>query len=97
MAQADNVRAALSFVARREAPLGIVYGTDANAKSEVRVVGTFPEESHPKILYPIALLARAKPDARNLLQFLLSPEAAQAFEAQGFSVERVSHLLAPER
>ena len=86
VAQADNVRAALSFVARGEAPLGIVYGTDARAESEVRVVGTFPEESHPKILYPIALLARAKPYARNLLQFLLSPEAAQAFEAQGFSM-----------
>lgn len=88
VAQADNVRAALSFVAKGEAPLGIVYGTDAKAEPEVRVVDTFPEESHPKILYPIALLARARPDARDFLQFLLSPEAAPAFESQGFSIER---------
>jgi molybdate transport system substrate-binding protein len=88
VAQADNVRAALSFVAKGEAPLGIVYGTDAKAEPEVRVVGVFPEESHPKILYPVALLARAKPEARDFLQFLLSPEAAPAFEAQGFSVAR---------
>lgn len=87
VAQADNVRAALAFVAKGEAPLGIVYGTDAKAEPAVRVVGTFPEESHPEILYPIALLAAAKPDARDFLEFLLSPEAASAFEAQGFSVE----------
>ena len=86
VAQADNVRAALSFVAKGEAPLGIVYGTDAKAEPAVRVVGTFPEESHPKILYPVALLARARPEARDFLQFLLSPEAAPAFEAQGFSI-----------
>jgi molybdate transport system substrate-binding protein len=86
VAQADNVRAALSFVAKGEAPLGIVYGTDAKAERAVRVVGTFPEESHPKILYPVALLARARPEARDFLQFLLSPEAAPVFEAQGFSI-----------
>jgi molybdate transport system substrate-binding protein len=86
VAQADNVRAALSFVAKGEAPLGIVYGTDANAEPSVRVIGTFPEESHPKILYPVALLAGAKADARYFLQFLLSPEAAPAFESQGFSL-----------
>ncbi len=88
VAQADNVRAALAFVARGEAPLGIVYRTDASAEPEVRVVATFPAESHPKILYPVALLAGAKPDARGFLDFLLSPEAAPIFEAQGFSVER---------
>jgi molybdate transport system substrate-binding protein len=86
VAQADNVRAALSFVAKREAPLGIVYATDAKAEPEVRVVGTFPEESHPKILYPVALLARARPEAGDFLRFLLSPEAAPAFKAQGFSM-----------
>jgi molybdate transport system substrate-binding protein len=86
VAQADNVRAALSFVAKGEAPLGIVYGTDTKAEPGVRVVGTFPEESHPKILYPVALLGGAKPDAREFLLFLLSPEAAPAFEAQGFSI-----------
>jgi molybdate transport system substrate-binding protein len=88
VAQADNVRAALAFVAKGEAPLGIVYGTDANAEPAVRVVGTFPAQSHPEILYPVALLARAKAGARQFLEFLLSPEAAPAFEAQGFSIEQ---------
>jgi molybdate transport system substrate-binding protein len=87
VAQAENVRAALAFVAKGEAPLGIVYGTDAKSEPAVRVVGTFPEDSHPNILYPVALLASAKPEARKFLDFLLSPEAAPAFEAQGFSIE----------
>ena len=86
VAQAENVRAALAFVARGEAPLGIVYGTDAKAEPAVRVVGTFPEESHPKIEYPVALLANAKPEAHSFLDFLVSPEAAPKFEAQGFSI-----------
>ena len=87
VAQAENVRAALAFVARGEAPLGIVYGTDAKSEQAVRVVGTFPENSHPKIVYPVALTAPAKPEARKFLEFLLSSEAATAFEAQGFSIE----------
>jgi molybdate transport system substrate-binding protein len=86
VAQAENVRAALAFVARGETPLGIVYGTDAKAEPAVRVVGIFPEESHPKIEYPVALLAKAKPGARAFLDFLLSPQAAPSFEAQGFSI-----------
>jgi molybdate transport system substrate-binding protein len=87
VAQAENVRAALAFVARKEAPLGIVYGTDAKSEPAVRVVGVFPAESHPKILYPVALTASAKPEARPFLEFLLSSEAAPAFEAQGFSIQ----------
>jgi molybdate transport system substrate-binding protein len=87
VAQAENVRAALALVAKGEAPLGIVYGTDAKSEPAVRVVGTFPEDSHPKILYPVALTASAKPEARKFLEFLLSPEAAPSFEAQGFSIE----------
>jgi len=87
VAQAENVRAALAFVAKGEAPLGIVYGTDAKSEPAVRVVGIFPADSHPKILYPVALLASAKPDARKFLDFLLSSEAAPAFEAQGFSIQ----------
>jgi molybdate transport system substrate-binding protein len=86
VAQAENVRAALAFVARGEAPLGIVYGTDAKAEPAVRVVGTFPEKSHPKIEYPVALLVNAKPEARKFLDFLLSPEAVPSFEAQGFAI-----------
>ena len=87
VAQAENVRAALAFVAKGEAPVGIVYGTDAKSEPAVRVVGIFPADSHPKILYPVALLASAKPDARKFLDFLLSSEAASAFEAQGFSIQ----------
>lgn len=85
--QAENVRAALAFVAKGEAALGIVYGTDAKSEPAVRAVGIFPEESHPKILYPVALTASAKPEARKFLEFLLSSEAAPAFEAQGFSIQ----------
>jgi molybdate transport system substrate-binding protein len=87
VAQAENVRAALALVAKGEALLGIVYGTDAKSEQAVRVVGTFPEDSHPKILYPVALTASAKPEARKFLEFLLSPEAAPSFESQGFPIE----------
>jgi len=87
VAQAENVRAALRFVAQKEAPLGIVYGTDAKSEPEVRVVGAFPEDSHPKILYPVALTVSAKPEALKFLEFLVSPEAAPSFEAQGFSIQ----------
>ena len=85
VAQAENVRAALALVARGEAPLGIVYGTDAKSEPAVKVVGVFPEESHPKIQYPVALLTSAKPEARKFLDFLVSPEAKPVFEAQGFT------------
>jgi len=87
VAQAENVRAALAFVARGETPLGIVYGTDAKSEPAVKVVGMFPEDSHPKVLYPVALTASAKPEARKFLEFLLSSEAAPSFEAQGFSIQ----------
>lgn len=92
VAQAENVRAALAFVARGETPLGIVYGTDAKAEPAVRVVGTFPEDSHLKIEYPVALLASAKPEARKFLDFVVSPTAAPAFEAQGFTILSKSSL-----
>ncbi|MCX5495134.1 molybdate ABC transporter substrate-binding protein [Kaistia dalseonensis] len=87
VAQADNVRAALAFVAKGEAPFGIVYGTDAKSEKGVKVVGTFPEDSHPPIVYPIAkVAASANPDAKAFLDFLLSPEARPSFEAQGFTI-----------
>jgi molybdate transport system substrate-binding protein len=84
VAEAENVRAALALVSRGEAPLGIVYTTDANADKSVKVVGTFPEDSHPPILYPVALTATAKPDARAFLDYLTSAKAKPIFEAQGF-------------
>ena len=87
VAAAENVRAALLFVDRRETPLGIVYATDAAADPEVKIVGVFPENSHPPIIYPIALIAGNKnPAAARLLAFLASPAARPAFEKQGFTV-----------
>src|SRR5262249_26240511 len=84
VAESENVRAALQMVSRGEAPLGIVYTTDANADKGVKVGGTFPEDSHPPILYPVALTATAKPDARAFLDYLTSAKAKPIFEAQGF-------------
>jgi len=87
VAQAENVRAALALVARGEAKLGIVYGTDARAEPKVEVVGVFPDPSHAPIVYPVAeLKAATNPDAMALLGFLESPEAAAIFKAQGFDV-----------
>lgn len=87
VAQADNVRAALAFVAKGEAPFGIVYGTDAKAEPAVKVVATFPEDSHPPIVYPVARLkTSANPDAKTFLDWLISPEARPSFEAQGFAI-----------
>jgi len=84
--QADNVRAALAFVARGEAPAGIVYQTDANAEPAVKVIGSFPEDSHPPIVYPVALTsASTNPDARAFLEFLQSDKAKAAYQRQGFT------------
>ena len=85
--QADNVRAALAFVAQGEAPLGIVYKTDANASDKVVVAGTFPDDSHAPIVYPVALTAASKnPDARAFYDFLVSEKAKPSYEKQGFIV-----------
>jgi molybdate transport system substrate-binding protein len=85
--QAENVRAAMALVARKEAPLGIVYQTDAAAEPNVKVVGFFPEETHPPIIYPIALTAESSsPDAAAFLAYLGSPKARLLFEKQGFRV-----------
>ena len=82
---AENVRVALAYVARGEAPLGIVYETDAKADPNVKVVGVFPESSHQPILYPAALVKDAKPEARTFLAYLASPAARAVFEKDGFS------------
>nr|WP_244641018.1 molybdate ABC transporter substrate-binding protein [Allosediminivita pacifica] len=85
VAQADNVRAALALVALGEAPLGVVYGTDAHAEPRVGVVGTFPEDSHAPITYPVARIAGQEGAGIDaFLQFLQGPEAAEVFEGQGF-------------
>lgn len=87
VAQADNVRAALALVSSGEAPFGIVYASDAAADEGVTIVGTFPADSHPTIIYPVALLAEASdPSDRAFYEALTSGAARAAFEAQGFAV-----------
>ncbi len=82
--RAENVRSALAFVARGEAPLGIVYRTDALADQRVRIVDEFPEDSHPPIVYPIALTTRAGPAAQRFLDFVTSDAAKPIFRKYGF-------------
>ena len=87
LAQAENVRAALLLVARGEAPLGVTYATDAAAEPKVRIIALFPEESHPPILYPIAMLKdSAHPQALRLLEFLKGGSARTIFERHGFTL-----------
>lgn len=82
-ARGENVRAALQFVARGEAPLGIVYDTDALAEPSVKIVGLFPDATHPKIVYPGAALT-ANPQAAAFLAWLHGPKGAAAFKPFGF-------------
>ncbi len=84
LVRAENVRAALTYVARGEAPLGIVYSTDAQIDPKVRVVGTFPDNSHPPITYPAAATATAGPSATSFLVYLASAEAAAIWKKFGF-------------
>ncbi len=86
VAQADNVRAALALVSTGEAPLGVVYATDAVADPKVKVLATFPADSHPPIVYPAALTKDASPAAADFLAFLQTRTAADLYEAQGFTV-----------
>jgi molybdate transport system substrate-binding protein len=86
LARAESVRAALALVDRGEAPLGIVYQTDAAADKGVRVVDTFPADSHKPITYPAAALKGADAAATAFLAWLKTPAAAPFFEKQGFSV-----------
>lgn len=87
IAPMKDVRAALAMVARGEAPLGLVYATDAAISKQVRVVGTFPADSHPSIVYPVAAIAGGKTSAaKQFLGFLRTPAARAVFEKYGFSV-----------
>ena len=83
-AMAESVRAALTLVARGEAVLGIVYATDAKVEPGVRIVGTFPADSHPAIVYPVAATTAAKPEASDYLAFLRSTVAKAILEKYGF-------------
>jgi molybdate transport system substrate-binding protein len=92
VAQAENVRAALALVSTGEAPLGIVYQTDAAADPRVKVIGTFPEDSHAPIVYPVAQTAESSDEqAPAFLECLQSAKARTLFEKQGFAV-----LVEPE-
>lgn len=85
--RADNVRAALTFVERKEAAAGIVYATDAALTDKVAVAGTFPATSHPPISYPLAIIARNdSADARAFRDFLLSEPAKAIYRKYGFAV-----------
>lgn len=87
VAEAENVRAALMLVARGETPLGVVYGSDAQAEPRVRVVATFPADSHPPIVYPVArTAASAHPGAQAFVEWLDSPEASAIFRKHGFTL-----------
>ncbi|MBJ7408020.1 MAG: molybdate ABC transporter substrate-binding protein [Bradyrhizobium sp.] len=83
-AMAESVRAALTLVARGEAALGIVYATDAKVEPGVKIVGTFPADSHPAIVYPVAATATAKPETNDYLAFLRSTAAKTILEKYGF-------------
>ncbi len=88
LARTENVRAALALVERGEAPLGVVYATDAAASKKVKVVATFPAESHPPVEYPVAIVKeRDNQDTQAFLQYLKSEEAKKVFIEQGFSVK----------
>ena len=87
VASAENVRAALALVSRGEAPLGIVYQTDAAADSNVKIVGMFPEDTHPPIIYPAAVTGTStNGDAASFLAYMRAPGARPAWEKQGFTV-----------
>jgi molybdate transport system substrate-binding protein len=85
VAKGDSVRAALVFVAKGEAPLGVVYDTDAKIDPDVRIVDLFPDDTHPPILYPAAVIVSPQsPAARTFLTYLQSPSARQVFTRYGF-------------
>ena len=87
IAGVENVRSALTLVARGEALLGIVYRTDAKSEPNVRIIDTFPDGSHPPIVYPFAIVAGStNPDAAPFLGYLSSPQASAHFRAEGFSI-----------
>jgi molybdate transport system substrate-binding protein len=85
MVMAEDVRAALRMVAGGQAPLGIVYETDAKIEPAVKVIGVFPDNTQNPIIYPVALRANAKPDAVRYFSFLQTQTAKSIFEKYGFN------------
>jgi molybdate transport system substrate-binding protein len=89
---ARDVRSALAYVARQETPLGIVFDTDARLEDHVAVVGAFPAESHPPIVFTIAAVGHGRnPDTARILDFLVSPVARKIFESHGYAVLAPTH------
>ncbi len=88
VASGENVRAVLEYVARGESPFGIVYTTDAMSEPRVKIAGTFPESSHTPIVYPVALVKDAKPEAAKFLAYVEGPQAKAVFEKAGFTVAK---------
>ena len=86
LARAENVRVALLYVARGETPLGIVYASDALADTSVRVVDTFPADTHEPIVYPIALTTSAKSQAAAFVAYLTGPRGRDIFVNYGFTI-----------
>lgn len=86
LVRADNVRVALMYVARGEAPLGIVYATDAAVEPQVRIVDLFPESSHGPIAYPVAATSTAAADTASFLEFLRGAAARGIFTKAGFTI-----------
>jgi molybdate transport system substrate-binding protein len=88
LVRAEDVRSALAFVARGEAPFGIVYLTDAKIEKRVKLLDVFPEDSHPPIRYPIAMTAAAGADAGRFVRFVAGERAAAIFQKYGFEPAR---------
>jgi molybdate transport system substrate-binding protein len=89
IARTENVRAALLLVARGEAPFGIVYATDALAEPKVRIVDTFPDDTHAPIVYPVAIVATSRsPHAQRFLESLASPAARTIWLRHGFAMAK---------
>jgi molybdate transport system substrate-binding protein len=84
LVRAENVRAALEYVARGDAPLGIVYRTDALVEKGVRIVGVFPPDSHPPIVYPVALTRHASAASARYLAYITSADARPIYRKWGF-------------
>ncbi|NDJ58396.1 molybdate ABC transporter substrate-binding protein [Enterobacteriaceae bacterium 4M9] len=88
LAPAEDVRGALALVERAEAPLGIVYGSDAVASKGVKVVATFPEDSHKKVEYPMAVVKdHQNATVEGFYNYLKGPEAAAVFKRYGFTTK----------
>lgn len=87
LAPAENVRSALALVQRGEAPLGVVYTTDARGLKDVAILGTFPADSHDAIVYPMGIVAgKARPEVTAFFDFLTGAEGKALFASYGFKV-----------